>query len=246
MRGSPLLLLSSSETPSRHATRDEDFLDMSIPVADALKAIQHEGFFVFENEKVGKRVLQFDQEVKSPAGFKFLARNSLDNPEILDITRSLLSRPWWAFVRLYSDILPSDYAFAFHAGPQRVALAIQLWGPGSTLAFPQGSHLHGITKENIDERLSNEWGLLAARLDMPETQLTLQEGGVVMADSRQCVRIITGQCITIGYASENMLGHIGKMELPYSQEFEETLEQLKSQGFDIRYKWKEDKDPQPV
>jgi hypothetical protein len=59
-----------------------------------------------------------------------------------------------------------------------------------------------------------------------------------MADSRQWVRVLKGQCITIGYASETMLRHIGEMELPYSQEFEKSLEQLKLRGFNIRYKWK--------
>ncbi|KAF5016480.1 hypothetical protein F66182_11826 [Fusarium sp. NRRL 66182] len=152
---------------------------MSIPVAEALEAIQREGFYVFEDAKVGEQVLQFNQQVKTPDGFNFLAQTSLKNPEILNITRSLLSRHWWAFVRLYKGgILPSDYSFAFHAGPQRVALAIQLWGPDSTFAFTQRSHLDGITKENMDEKISDEWGLLAARLNLPETKWTLREGGM--------------------------------------------------------------------
>lgn len=82
-------------------------------------------------------------------------------------------------MKLYrGGILPSDYAFAFHVGPQRVALAIQLWSPGSTFVLSEGSHHDGIRKEDIDDKTSNEWGLLAARLDFPETEVTLEEGGM--------------------------------------------------------------------
>lgn len=53
---------------------------MSIPVTDAIAAIQRDGFYVIKDGNVGEQVLQFDQEVKSPNGFKFLAHHSLDNP----------------------------------------------------------------------------------------------------------------------------------------------------------------------
>jgi hypothetical protein len=54
--------------------------DMDIPVAAALEAIQREGAFVLEDSNIGEQVLNFDKEIKTPDGFNFLARNSLDNP----------------------------------------------------------------------------------------------------------------------------------------------------------------------
>ncbi|RTE68680.1 hypothetical protein BHE90_016942 [Fusarium euwallaceae] len=151
---------------------------MNIPVAAALEAIQREGAFVLEDSNIGEQVSNFDKEIKTPDGFNFLARNSLDNPEILRITQSLLTQPYWAFVKFYSDILPSEYAFSFHTGRTIVALAIQLWSPGSTFALLERSHLHNLKEGDVDKEVSNEWGLLAARLNLPEVKHTLEQGGL--------------------------------------------------------------------
>jgi hypothetical protein len=161
-------------------------LSCSFPAEDAKKAIEQEGIYVLQDPEVGSRVNEFRNSgfpTKSPLGLEFVAQNSLYREvtrpnslllwiirlnviqDISTIFRSILIRPQWGLVKIYSDILSSDYAFRFHNGSDERThtLLVQLWGPKTTVDFYHGSHTQKI--EEFDEDMSKKWGLLATRRD---------------------------------------------------------------------------------
>ncbi|CVK92418.1 uncharacterized protein FMAN_07314 [Fusarium mangiferae] len=160
---------------------------MDILVEDALVSIRNNGNYVCHQSEVGRRLVQFYEAglpILTPYGFEFLAQNSLDNRELRTIAEQILGQPYWTFNKGYRNILPRGYTFSFHSGPTLRSLVFQLCSPGSTVVLRERSHLHTFEEEDIDKKVSKEWGLIAVHdsclenLDMPERQITLEEGGL--------------------------------------------------------------------
>lgn len=180
-------------------------LPCSFSAEDAKTSIEREGVYVLQDPVVGSRVNEFRNSgfpIKSPLGLEFVARNSLyrevtrpfshllwtirsnATQDIRTIFRSILIRPHWGLIKIYSDILSSDYAFRFHNGSDEKThtLLVQLWGPNTIVDFYNGSHTQHI--KEVDEDMSKKWGLLATRRDhmrregMSENTVRMELGGL--------------------------------------------------------------------
>lgn len=95
----------------------------------------------------------------------------------------LPGRPHLGLIKVYSQVLPSDYVFRFHNGfpGEPVCLLVQLWSPGSIVCFYDRSVAH---RSEADASVSRQWGLLATskpRLDrdgVSKNLVNLEEGGL--------------------------------------------------------------------
>ncbi|KAH7268744.1 hypothetical protein B0J15DRAFT_486986 [Fusarium solani] len=219
---------------------------MAIPVAEARETIHEHGAYVWLDSAVGRDLNQFKEAglpILTPYGFEFLAQHSLDDHELHTLATNALGQPYWAFNKCYSNVLPRDYTFSFHAGPTFRSLVFQLWSPCSTVVLRERSHLHPIKEEDIDMEISQEWGLIAVHdsrlenLDMPKRKITLEQGGIIITDSRQRFTVIEGFVICVGHVSEETSRGMTKISLPHSREFSKTIEQLEGRGYKINYEW---------
>ncbi|KAF4990630.1 hypothetical protein FDECE_14295 [Fusarium decemcellulare] len=180
---------------------------MDIPVADVLASIRSDGAYVYHQGEVGRRLTQFYDAglpILTPHGFEFLAQNSLDNRDLRTLAEQILGQPYWAFNKGYTSILPRDYTFSFHSGPTFRSLVFQLCSPGSTVVLRERSHSHTIEEDDIDKNVSDDWGLIAVHdshlenLDMPKREVTLEQGGMIITDSRQRFTVDKGFVICVG------------------------------------------------
>ncbi|KAJ4312364.1 hypothetical protein N0V84_009978 [Fusarium piperis] len=98
-------------------------------------------------------------------------------------------------------------------------------------------------EEDIDRETSQEWGLIAVHdshlenLNMPKREITLEQGGIIITDSRQRFTVVEGFVICVGYVSEETSRGMTKMSFPYSRKFVETVERLEGRGYKINYRW---------
>ncbi|KEY64861.1 hypothetical protein S7711_10780 [Stachybotrys chartarum IBT 7711] len=238
----------------------------SFSAEDAEASIQRHGAYSVQDRVVGDWVNHFRGSqfpIKSPRGLEFVARNSLDRQVSLlnlpvalgqriyaaqdtrALLQSMLGRPYWGLIKIYSDVLPSDYAWRFHNGSDDKphTILLQLWGPGSSVVFYDGSPTRYI--EDVDKHMSEKWGLLATKRSymhgkgMEENIVELKEGGLVLSDSRLSFTILKGYTIDIGFTTPQELGFWAKMRFPYSQELHKKIKELEGRGFDINYTWAE-------
>ncbi|RTE68420.1 hypothetical protein BHE90_017201 [Fusarium euwallaceae] len=248
--------VSSQAAKPRTAVDDRDLtspseimaLPCSFSAEDAEASIQRYGIYTLQDRVVGDWVNEFRSSqfpIKSPHGLEFVARNSLDRQDTRALLQSMLGRPYWGLIKIYSDVLPSDYAWRFHNGSAEKphTLLIQLWGPGSSVIFYDGSQTRYI--EEIDKEISNKWGLLATersymrREGIEERIVEMEPGGLILSDSRLSFTILKGYVIDIGYTTPGELEFWAKMKLPYSQELHKKVKELEGRGFDINYTWTE-------
>ncbi|KAK3312491.1 hypothetical protein B0H66DRAFT_570731 [Apodospora peruviana] len=214
----------------------------SIPVEQAEESIRKTGIYYLEDFQIGDRVAEFNGKglpTKTAYGLEFCAHNSLDNQNIRTIVESILDRPCWGCIKIYSDALPDDFAVFFNnpsfyqkSATKAPALLIQLWAPGSRIVFYEGAHI-----QNIDPRELEEWGLLSLprlqmnRGDIREVEVVMKKGGLAIIDSRLGFTPLSGYCVNIGFVSEFEISFWAKMELPDEQVLRAKVEDLKHRNF---------------
>lgn len=222
---------------------------MALSLQSALPSIQNDGVLVVQDSEVGNRLPKLDFHFTTPEGLEFIAQHSVDNQEIRSIITSILIRPYLAFVKVYSNQLPSDYAFFWHSVPSRQpwSLVVQLWSPGSTIVVYEGSHRLAIGNY-IDREVSRRKGLLAVRKQHLESlgfsgkEVRMEQGGFSLADSRLGFGILEGFGIHIGFLSEELVEREGekrpgKLRLEFSSELADKLEELEGRGLKVNYMW---------
>ncbi|KAF5022317.1 hypothetical protein F66182_5646 [Fusarium sp. NRRL 66182] len=220
----------------------------SFSAEDAEASIRRHGIYTVPDRVVGDWVSHLRSSqfpIKSPHGLEFVARNSLDRPDTRTLLQSMLGRPYWGLIKIYSDVLPSDYAWRFHNGSSEKphTILIRLLGPGSNVVFYNKSWTRYI--EEVDKDMSKKWGLLATKRSymhqagLGEQAVEMEAGGLVLSDSRLSFTILKGYVIDIGYTIPHELEFWAKMKLPYSQELHAKIKELEGRGFDINYQWTE-------
>ncbi|KAK3336987.1 hypothetical protein B0T19DRAFT_351513 [Cercophora scortea] len=226
----------------------------TIPTEGAEVSIRETGVYHLDDSLVGSRVAEFNDRglpTKTEYGLDFCAQNSLDNPDIRAVVESILGRPHWGFLKIYSDRLPLDLAFFFHnprfyldePTPQIPTLIVQLWSPGSQVIYYEGSHL-----QNIDPKESTEWGLLALprvqmrRDGVTETEVGLAEGGFAIMDSRLGWTVRKGYFVNIGFATEYEICYWAKMDLPDSEVLRAKVDELKRRRFETNFRFVKEMD----
>merc|ERR1712054_465810 len=116
----------------------------SFPANDAEISLKRTGKYALEDQVVGNRVQEFWQArfpTKSPLGLEFIAQNSFLREDVRQILFSILGRPILGLIKVYSDILPSDYVFRVHNGSEEPTfrLLVLLSCPDSVICFYEGS-----------------------------------------------------------------------------------------------------------
>ncbi|KAH7108716.1 hypothetical protein B0J13DRAFT_517182 [Dactylonectria estremocensis] len=219
----------------------------SLPAKDAEVSIRKTGVFRVEDAPLGRRVAEFSERglpTRTEFGLEFCAENTLDNRDIRTVIESILDRPRWGLLKIYSDKLPSDSAFFFHnpsfyynqPTPQIPTLLVQLWSPGSQMVFYEGSHL-----QNINPMESKKWGLLTLpcvqmrRDGITETPVGMAEGGLAIMDSRLGFTIPQGYVVNIGFATESEIQFWAKMELPDSEALRAKVDELRRRRFETNF-----------
>merc|ERR1712193_265710 len=200
-------------------TLDITLMDMalrSFPANDAEISLKRTGKYALEDQVVGNRVQEFWQArfpTKSPLGLEFIAQNSFLREDVRQILFSILGRPILGLIKVYSDILPSDYVFRVHNGSEEptFCLLVLLSCPDSVICFYEGS-----TSEymGVDVAVSKKWGPLAT----PER------------DMRRA-----GFSILVGFGTESEVEQWGTMDIPYTDSLKAKVEELEREG--IRINW---------
>ncbi|KAH8755986.1 hypothetical protein F5883DRAFT_649565 [Diaporthe sp. PMI_573] len=172
-----------------------------------------------------------------------------DALDIRDVVQSILERPHWGLIKVYSDRLPSDQAFFFHnpsvyLGESQIpTLLVQLWSPESQVVFYEGAHL-----QNINPKELEEWGLLALprvqmkRGGITESEVWMAKGGLAVMDSRLGFTVLKGYFTNIGFATDSEIRFWAKMELPDSKVLRAKVEELKRRGFETNFTFVEEMD----
>jgi len=227
-------------------TLDITLMDMalrSFPANDAEISLKRTGKYALEDQVVGNRVQEFWQArfpTKSPLGLEFIAQNSFLREDVRQILFSILGRPILGLIKVYSDILPSDYVFRVHNGSEEptFCLLVLLSCPDSVICFYEGS-----TSEymGVDVAVSKKWGPLAtperdmSRAGFSKETIKLQNGGLVIQDSRLQFSIIKGYAILVGFGTESEVEQWGTMDIPYTDSLKAKVEELEREG--IRINW---------
>ncbi|KAF5018841.1 hypothetical protein F66182_9170 [Fusarium sp. NRRL 66182] len=220
---------------------------MPFPFEDTLNAIRNSGAIALQSRKVGDEVCNFDFIVDTPAGLEFIAKHTITDEEIRAVLGSILPEPCLAYVKVYSDKFSSDYAFFFHSGfPSALSLVIQLWSSNSTAIIYETSHLQSL-EPSFDKDISRKKGILAIQddklqmMEIPAKEITMDEGGIVLADSRTGFGVRRGFCICIGFISKPMIQHpdirLGEIKFHKSDSMVTKLQELEQRGLMINYKW---------
>ncbi|KAH8651725.1 hypothetical protein BGZ61DRAFT_375158 [Ilyonectria robusta] len=220
-------------------------LPRSFPAEDAEATIQRTGVYTLEDHVVGNRIEEFSDlrfPIKSPLGLEFIAQNSFVRKDIRRVLDSTLGRPHLGLIKIYNQILPSDYVFRLHNGSvgEAFCLLVLLWSPGSIVCFYDGSISQNIED---DPPVSKTWGLLATpklrmnRDGISENIVDLKGGGLVLSDSRLQFSIVQGYTVMVGFTTKAELENWGKMELPYSDVLKAKVDELEVGGIHINCAW---------
>ncbi|KAK0702708.1 hypothetical protein B0H67DRAFT_500093 [Lasiosphaeris hirsuta] len=210
----------------------------SIPKREVEESIRETGVYSLEDLQVGAEIAKFSEmglPTKTPYGLEFCAKNSLDNQDIRKIIESILDRPRWGCIKIYSDKLPSDQALFFHnpssylEEPAAPALLVRLCSPGSRIVYYKGSHIQNISPIELEG-----WGLLALpRVEMKKEGIIEKEVPMKNGGFRLGFTVLEGFCVNVGFASESEVRFWAKMELPDTEAVKAKADELKLRGFNI-------------
>ena len=215
----------------------------SFSANDAEASLKQTGKYMLEDQVVGNRVQEFWQAgfpTKSPLGLEFIAQNSFLREDVRQILFSLLDRPMLGLIKVYSDILPSDYVFRVHNGSEEptFCLLVLLSCPDFVICSYKGSTSKDM---GVDVEVSKKWGPLAtpkrdmSRPGISKETIELQNGGLVIQDSRLQFSIIKGYAIMVGFGTESEVEEWGTMGIPYTDSLKAKVEELERGG--IRINW---------
>jgi len=93
----------------------------------------------------------------------------------------------------------------------------------------------------VDVAVSKKWGPLAtperdmSRAGFSKETIKLQNGGLVIQDSRLQFSIIKGYAILVGFGTESEVEQWGTMDIPYTDSLKAKVEELEREG--IRINW---------
>ncbi|KAJ2992529.1 hypothetical protein NUW58_g2134 [Xylaria curta] len=224
----------------------------SLLTADAKLSIERAGFYLIKDEETGdagqrrgvgkgRRFARFydaGYRTKTPEGLDFVIQNTIGDPDIGGIIKSIIKHPRWGYLRFYSDILSSDYAWFFHIRDRKNdheaihTLQVQFWMPGSRAIFYAGSQL-----QSFEAGDPEKWGILRApvlhmeRNGIVKTVEDMPNGGYTIIDSRLGWTCDKGKFMNIGFGTEDEVRSWDKMPLPDTVTLKAKVAELEAHGF---------------
>lgn len=97
------------------------------------------------------------------------------------VIKASVIHPHLNLLKVYGDRLPRGFIYRFRTynGIPRRGLLIQLWSPDSEIILPKGHHELPIRQQDIDQKVSETWGLLACPHEHKEEDIvTMSAGGL--------------------------------------------------------------------
>ncbi|KAI1318085.1 hypothetical protein F5Y16DRAFT_414507 [Xylariaceae sp. FL0255] len=169
----------------------------------------------------------------SAPGLKFCSTNVLNNKQIRPVLDSFFE---WFGLGLYRSLgkRHGDYCFKKNNLEQSVdGLIVHLFSKGSRFTIWRGAHRH---------KLHYIWGenslWLTPRaflygLGLEPVEVTLEQGGFAIVDSRIPLSIARGTTTTFGFGTKEVVHQWKPMEIPQTPDIEETIASMKSANFGV-------------
>ncbi|KAJ5198744.1 uncharacterized protein N7498_007861 [Penicillium cinerascens] len=165
--------------------------------------------YIFEKDAgTGQQVEEMEANLipfASEAGLHFYKSNVLDDTRKRQVLDSCF--PWFG-LGLYRTFgaMPGDYAFR-QSDPfsKTESLLIQFWKKGSRVTYWKGSHLEQVATMKGENNLWRAPRVALSRLGLEPVEISFENGGFSIRDTRLFVEVSEGSAITFGIASEDVL-----------------------------------------
>ncbi|KAM4066709.1 hypothetical protein HRG_012146 [Hirsutella rhossiliensis] len=201
-------------------------------------SIEKHGFFFGKDATMGQRIEKMENEgtpFASAGGLRFCKVTVLDNSQYI---RSVLDSFFvWFALGLYRSIgaAPGDYTFRkSDPGADGESLLVQLWSKGSKVSFWGGSHRHHLPSVKGDNNLWRVPRVILVRLGLKPTDVTFEQGGFAIVDPRIVVTVTEGNATVFAFGTKEVVTTAWRpMELPKSQDIEETVALMQSANFGL-------------
>ncbi|KAJ5091677.1 hypothetical protein NUU61_006547 [Penicillium alfredii] len=180
----------------------------SSSVEDLGRGFFRDGFLFVKDTQAGQRVEEMETNsipFASERGLGFYKINVLDDPRK---RHTLDSSFKWFGLGLYRTFgaMPGDYAFRQSDPASGLeSLLIQFWKRGSKVTFWKASHLEQVVTMKGENNLWRAPRVALTRLGLEPVEVTFENGGFSIRDTRLFVEVSEGSAITFGIASKDVL-----------------------------------------
>ncbi|RCI16356.1 hypothetical protein L249_2849 [Ophiocordyceps polyrhachis-furcata BCC 54312] len=214
---------------------------------EILRSIENHGFYLEEDEMMGQSIEEMENNgtpFASAGGLRFCKDTVLDNLVSKDPFYTVTSSHFSSLYGLYRSIgaAPGDYTFRkSDPGADGESLLVQLWRKGSKVSFWGGSHRHHLTSVRGDNNLWRVPRVILVRLGLKPTDVTFEQGGFVdscessaIVDPRIVFTVTEGNATVFAFGTREVVTTAWRrMELPKSQDIEETVALMQSAKFGL-------------
>ncbi|CRG88238.1 hypothetical protein PISL3812_05265 [Talaromyces islandicus] len=166
------------------------------------------GFLSVKDAEAGERVEEMERNsvlFASERGLQFYKVNVLDDPRKRQILDSSFK---WFGLGLYRTFgaMPGDYAFR-QSDPSSglESLLVHFWKKGSKATFWKASHIERVITTRGENNLWRAPRVALRGLGLEPVEVTFENGGFSIRDTRLFVEVSEGSAITFGIASRDVL-----------------------------------------
>ncbi|CEL00942.1 hypothetical protein ASPCAL00534 [Aspergillus calidoustus] len=202
-----------------------------------------DGFVFVKDGEAGNAVEEMEANsipFASKRGFEFFKVNVLDDPRKRRILDSIFE---WFGLGLYRTFgaMPGDYAFRQSdpaSGPE--SLLVHIWKKGSRVVYWKASHLQQVVTTKGENNLWRAPRVALRHAGLEPVEVTFENGGFSIRDTRLFVEVSEGSAITFGIASRDVLERWwAPMKLHKS--LEEVVRKIEGPNFGMNVEYFEDK-----